>query len=313
MSKTRMRFFPLFGIVCCMFGVLFFPNLTRHSLSASLKRSVGQLIPTLFPLMVLSKRLLSALSGIFASRSARKARFLHVISRITAIPEPILPLFFVGMFCGYPLPAVLTAARLREKALSTPQAETAVAICNNASPAFLIGFLGNGVYGSVKLGIFLYLSQLLALIGTAHIWAKSDDHVFSRPQACSFPAATLIEDIRSSVYTMLEIVGFTAFFSLIADLIGAVLTQLSVPPLVCAAVLSFLELTDGTAALSAASASVRTLLLPFFAGLGGLSVLFQIRAVLPDTVSVRRWIAARCCVAPLMTLCFRIMLGISGR
>lgn len=314
MSKIRGRILPTVGVVCCLVGVLFFPNLTHHSLSASLKRSYVQLIPTLFPMMIFSKRLTITLSDFFSSESSHAKRLIGILSRITAIPEPILPLFFIGMLCGYPLPALLTAGQLREKSLSLSEAETAVALCNNTSPAFLIGFLGSGLFGSTKYGIFLFISQILALIGTAHILslAHPADPSLQMPANRSIqPAPPLIEDIRSSVYTMLEIIGFTAFFSLLADFVGAALSYLSAPPLLCAAVVSLLEITDGAAALSSASFPVALLLLPFFAGLGGISVLFQIRAVLPENVSVRRWVIARACVAPLMTVCFFVMTRIS--
>lgn len=301
MSKKYIRTLSVLFCLVGILSVLALPSLTKDSLHRSLDRCVTLLIPSLFPMMVLSRRLLSGLS-------LKDSRRYRRLSKITGIPVSLLPVFAVGLFCGYPVPAILIARQYEQRLITRKEAEFGVALCNNASPGFLIAFAGGSILQSVKAGVFLYLSQILAVICTAHL--------IKPPSSTGFPPmpaqdAGLVADIRQSVYTLLELFGFVAFFSLAGDFFGTLLVQLSAPPVPAAFLSGLVEITGSITALSCAPLFWRRLLLPVLSALGGVSVFFQIASVLPKTLSMKPYLKARCLIAPLMTACFLIMTYLS--
>lgn len=119
----------------------------------------NQVLPTLLPFVV-GTNLLAGLG------------FIHFMGAITA---PVMaPLFKVpgagafalltGVTSGYPMGAK-AVAHLRETGqVSRQEAQRLMAFCNNAGPLFVIGFVGAGLLGSVRLGYILLIAHIAAAL-----------------------------------------------------------------------------------------------------------------------------------------------------
>ena len=115
------------------------------------------IIPALFPFFVLSillNRL--GLPGMLGKLFAPFASRLYGISGAGASA------LLIGLTGGYPLGAAYIADMERQGSITASEGERLLGFCNNSGPAFIIGAVGSGVFGSVKIGLLLYAVHIFA-------------------------------------------------------------------------------------------------------------------------------------------------------
>ena len=139
--------------------ILLFPTQARNGASNGLLLWFNVLLPTLLPFMILSDlirrlHIVDKLCNHISSRTGRNLYFLY----------PLL----LGLLCGLPLGAKLTAESVRSGQLSRKQGEFLLTVCNNSSIMFLVGYVAEIQLQRPELiGFFLFfipLSSLLAAI-----------------------------------------------------------------------------------------------------------------------------------------------------
>ena len=241
--KTRWRMIA--SLLLCGVLVWFLADAgqVRQDVSAALALCARSVIPALFPFLVVSTLLLLGLVG------------------------------------GYPIGPRTTAELYRQGALRRDEAERLLAFSNNSNPVFLISVLGLGVFGSVRVGIWLWLIHLLSALLTGLCFrqyqtgpAGPQNVTRSSPfHTVSFSSA-LVESVRSACSGMLSVCAFVLFFYVLARPLSALSFPLG-PALVGATELfslTSLLTADRFGFVLAAAAS----------GWGGISVLCQTAAVL---------------------------------
>ena len=198
-----------------------------------------------------------------------------IMKNVFRLPGSAATALILGSVGGYPIGA-RTAAQLYENgSLNREQTHHILGFCNNAGPAFVIGVVGTGVFGSTLIGLILYAIHLLSamLLG-----------VLLRPQALShqisfknFEKATIPQVWTSAIAqgaeTALRVCGFVLFFSVMSGHLKQVLPNSTWSGLL----LGCMELTAGTAELkqAACSPAFRFIAAAFLIGIGGLCVMMQ--------------------------------------
>lgn len=117
-----------------LFLILLFPTQARNGASSGLLLWFNVLLPTLLPFMILSDlirrlHIIDTLCNRIASRTGRNLYFLY----------PLL----LGLLCGLPLGAKLTAEAVRSGQLSRKQGQFLLTVCNNSSTMFLMGYVAD--------------------------------------------------------------------------------------------------------------------------------------------------------------------------
>lgn len=247
------------------------------------------LIPSLFPFFVLSGFLnrlgLPGLLGTLLSPFA---------SRLFGVSGAGASALLIGLTGGYPAGAAYIADMARSGCVSRQEAERLLAFCNNSGPAFIVGAVGIGVFGSVKIGLILYGVHIIAALLTGLLFRGK--HPCAEIQPIQFdsadPALALTESVRQAVSAILSVCGFALCFTVLlavldaggtlTALCGAIATRFSFEPqFVRAFVTGLFELGSGAAALSGLHPCPEPLALAaFLLGWGGLSVHFQTLGVL---------------------------------
>ncbi len=254
--------------VLIMTSLLFvFPGKALESVAASWERCISSLLPSLFPMSVLSKQICPYL--FFG-----KSRFSAFLSRLSGFSERELPVFLISLFCGYPIPSVVAKDMADSGALTKEEAKKVIALCNNASPSFLIFFVGRCVFGSQAFGVWLYICETLSVVVIAHFKKAS------RTEPCIQKAfhESLPESIVHSAKSMVALFGFVIFFSLAGDLAKNAATKLGAPQIFGVILSGIFESTSGIAEISSLPFCASLPITCLFATLGGLSVFFQIKA-----------------------------------
>lgn len=294
---------PVLAALCALFVLVFASREAIASASAGLRLCWELILPSLFPFFVLSSLLaqlgLPQLLGRALAPPAR--RFLGCSGQgATAL--------LLGLTGGYPMGAAYLAQLEEQGQISVAELERLLLFCNCSGPAFLIGAVGAGVFGSVRAGLLLYACHALAslLIG-----------ILTRPgEGRRLPAAAIVEvpgpgspaapeppplgqaipeAVQRAVSASLNVCGFVVVFSIFTGLLDewglldgfaarlAALTGMDLPS-GRALLRGFFELGGGIGALRGLAPTPGHLALAAgLIGWGGISVQFQTLSVLSES------------------------------
>ncbi len=264
------------------------------------------IVPSLFPFFVLSSLVVD----------------LGFAAWLGRLMEPVMrPLFRVGGSCaaavamgfigGYPVGA-RTALQLYQQGLcSKTEAERLLAFCNNSGPAFILGVVGAGVFGSGKVGLLLYLTHAAAslLVGLLFRFyggaekgrARSVRATFETVRASTAFTGAVGKALRST----LNICAFVIFFAVMLRLLSAYGVLSALAGLLGLfgvgeewarrLVAGLLEVSSGVSSLTGAGSSGVSMA-AFMLGWAGLSVHCQVLSFIGDSgLSVRTYIAGKLC------------------
>ncbi len=287
------RKLPILAALCALFVLLTASSQVIACASAGLRLCGELIVPSLFPFFVLS-----LLLGKLGFPEALGRRLSPLTQRLFSVSGKGATALVMGLTGGYPMGALYLAELLERGEISVREAERLLGFCNNSGPAFLVGAVGAGVFGSEKAGLLLYAAHILAAL-TAGVLLRSGQvpKVESQPPAAATPlpfARALSEAVRGAVPALLSVCGFVILFTVFTGLLeangflalfGKLLS--AILPLGMqqsrALLLGFWEIGSGVGALRGLALSPASLALAAgIVGWGGVSVLFQSLAVLAD-------------------------------
>ena len=242
----------------------------RAAAAAGLALCGRSVIPALFPFMAASTMLVSMGFGAWA------APRLAGLMSLYRLPGSAAAALLLGLVGGYPIGA-RTAAELHQNGLLTAgEAERLLGFCNNSNPVFLISVLGGGVFGSPRVGVYLWLIHVLSALLAGFCFrggGKSPRRQgLPRVSPCPPLPAVFVEGVKSACGSMVSVCGFVLFFYVLASPLAGLGGPLA------AGLVGFLELFSLTPLLAADRLSF--ILASACAGWGGVSVLCQTAAVL---------------------------------
>ena len=274
-------------------------------------------LPALFPFLVLTAWI--ARSGMIVGLG----RKLSPLLRRCGLPAASAGAFLLSIVSGYPVGSRVVADLQRRGEIGRADAEKLSILCSTSGPMFILGSVGNAMFGGGKAGAVLLSAHLFGVLAVAlpvllfrnrsaaaepspsPAAQRSAARAIRAPQARA-PSDTLGETVREAVLSVLCVGGFIALANvalcaaedllLLAPL--RALAELCLCPFgaqACAEgiVYGLIEATRGCAALAAAGAAG----LPFAAfaiTFGGASILAQQLAFLrPAGVRAGRFIAVK--------------------
>lgn len=220
-----------------------FSNEAGEGVRHGLRLSFSSLLPALFPSMVLCS-------------------MIGALAEYIPLPPPIT-IWITSHLCGFPLGIRTLTQSYHRGLLTKEQTLRLSACCSNASPAFLITYIGKGVLGSTEAGIVLFLGQLTIsfLLGLL----LNVFHAPLPPKPQDRPLLGIItESIGSASAGGLQLTGYITLFAVVAQLLQKIPLFSYLYP--------FMEICGGIGALPHGNHS---LLVAAAAGFSGLSVLLQ--------------------------------------
>ena len=261
-------------LLFCALAVIFLAKSVplRAAAAEALALCAGSVIPALFPFMVTASALISLGFGTWFSP------LLTPMMALYGLPGGAGAAVVLGLVGGYPIGAKTTARLCAEGCLTRSEGERLLTFCNNSGPVFLISVLGEGIFGSFRTGVYLWLIHILsALLAGLLLGSRSRTErrlplpPISQGSEPSLPSA-FVSAIRDSASTMVSVCGFVVFFYVLSRPL-----RFLPPPLDLAAV-GAVELFSMTPLLSPNRSGFA--LTSACAAWGGLSVLCQSAAAL---------------------------------
>lgn len=284
------------GVLLLGAALLRWPEESVSAMRDGLQLCGGVMVPALFPFFVLASLVVG--SGLARRMGGLLEPVMRPLFRVNGSCAAVLALGLVG---GYPVGARTAVQLYREGQCSRAEAERLLSFCNNCGPAFLLGAVGAGIFGSVQVGLLLWAVHGAAalLVGLLFRFYGSEETVdapkVAGPSARVPHAALLTQAVSDGVRSALNLCGFLLFFAVVlrlltvsgvltagADLLVRLPPHLS-PRLARQLLTGFVELSSGVAALTEGPVTERLLLAAFLVGWGGVSVHGQALAFLADS------------------------------
>ena len=258
------RWFLTGGTVLFFLSLMLQPEKASAAVTDAMENFCLQLIPVLFPYMVLSHffctyGLLDPLSVIFP------------VNRLFHMGNHAFSVFLMGHLCGYPVGARMAADLVRQKKLTMRQGEILCAVSSGASPAFLIHAAGGAYWNDIRFGIFLLILQIaVGLLGGAVLGRRKETVLYEQDAANDAVPffRCFCEAVGGSALQLVSIGGYIVFFSLLAQMLPG-------DTIFTTAAAAVLEFSSGIRTAAAAGGISGLFLTGFAAGFGGLSVLAQ--------------------------------------
>ena len=190
----------------------------RDSVAEALALCARSVVPSLFPFLVASSALLALGFGELAAPWL--AGLMEPLFRVPGAGSAALVLGLVG---GYPIGARTAAELYTSGALTRQEAERLLTFCNNSNPVFLISVLGVGVFGSVRVGLWLWLIHVASALVTGLLFRGLGRGRRSVPPPVSFQAPSLpgafVASVKDAAGAMVSVCAFvTLFYVLVSPL-----------------------------------------------------------------------------------------------
>ncbi len=131
---------------------------------SAMKLSAAVLVPSLFPVLVISGVLLRCGFPEAVGRSLGK-----MLSYAFGVTPKLTPAVLAGMICGLPTGALAAKGIKEANHISDSEYQNALLAGSFASPAFIILGIGKGMLGSLYLGAVLWVIHIISILMSAFI------------------------------------------------------------------------------------------------------------------------------------------------
>ena len=313
------------GLLWATLALVLWPEQSMEAMRSGIRLCGNVIVPSLFPFFVLSSLVVELGMSRYLGKLLEPV--MVPLFRVNGSCAAALALGFVG---GYPVGA-RTAIQIYENGqCSRTEAERMLAFCNNCGPAFILGVVGAGVFGSGAAGLLLYLTHLLAslCVGLLFRFYKPGERPWSRRsrgaqfQTASFSKA-FTHSVTGALQSTLNICAFILFFTVflrilayagvletLGRLLSLLLSPLGIDQTWAERLLTGLvEVSSGVSSLTDGPLTGRLSMAAFMLGWAGVSVHCQVLAFLGDSgLSVRTYIVGKLLHAGLSAVLTALLL-----
>ncbi len=209
--------------------------------------------------------------------------------------------FLMSVISGYPIGSTITADLYQKGLISKENVTRAAVLSSTSGPIFVIGAVGGAMLNSPKIGLIIYISNILSAIIVSiliGLVGRKKKQVNEPPAITYEQSSNIIYKSAKDTCISLLIVGFyIALFSLFIDLltdlkiIGCLSSCLNfifgrIPGFtdISAGIMSgIIEMTTGAKLLSYTLTPLSISFISFLIAFGGLSIIMQSLSFLSST------------------------------
>lgn len=275
------KLLQLFFIYFAMFILVFFSKEFSDGIKNGIKVSFNLIIPSLFIFMIFSNIIMNSnLKNIIAL----PFRFLG--KYIFKINNNYLTIVILSLLGGYPIGAKLISYEVKNNNMSVKTAEKMLCYCVNCGPAFLITGVGLNIFNNNKIGIMLFISQIISciIVGFLTNFFSREENIKQEKIIIKKGYSTselIVNAVNDTIKAMVIVCGFIVAFSAFLPVIDIFMQSFNQNTRLL--LQGFFEVTTGCSSLINISSHNAILLACIFTSFGGVCVHLQICAILKDT------------------------------
>lgn len=215
--KKIKELLSLLGVITLICLALIFPKQVSSGASRGLSLCAGVIIPSLFLFIFISDFTIT--SGVY--KSFERAGF---ISRVLfRLPPCALPVIILGLTCGFPIGAKMTAQLYAAGEISENQAQRMLMFCVGAGAPFVISAVGCAMLGSLACGVIIFISLVLSPLIIGFITRFFDENPnnprIKKTQYEINLSQAFVASASNAVQTMFSICTFVIIFTCLGSLI----------------------------------------------------------------------------------------------
>lgn len=277
-SPVILGYIPIsFTVFFISFLLLRFPETAAQGISDGIDLSLGTLIPTLFPFMVMSTLMIEL--RIFDRIPAFLKKFCYTVF---SLDGKCFGTMIVSMLGGLPLGCKMTSEMFERGEISRWEGRRMLLFCYCCGPAFTVSSVGLYMLGSKKAGVIIYVSLILSAVTVAVLsrFFEEEDNFYFEHSSSEIEenfSSSLVKSVSKGSTAMLSVCGWVIVFSCINRLIEILPIENSVRFFLCC----ILEVTNGVFTASG------NLPLPIIAGIIGFGGLCGHCQVMPYIIRLR--------------------------
>lgn len=278
-----MKRVKFWGAVLILAGILVRPESAVAGAQRAMRLWYSSVAPAMFPFLAL----LPVLTGPDAC-AAYDAVLSRLMRPLFNLPGAVAPALVIGMISGSPGGALAVRRVASEAGLRRSEARRVALALSGVSPAYLILGVGQGLYGSVSLGIRLALIQIAVQVGMLFllrsILENDEEIVASLPQNEQERGP-----IQGAVESVLAVCGYMVLFSSVCSVVASFTGET-----IGTALLLVSDLPSGLAGLASWNIPGRMLIQGAAIGFGGLCIAAQnLDALRPLGITPREYLSVR--------------------
>lgn len=237
---------------------------------------ITKVFVSIFPFIILSDILFYFNYDLFL-----KKIFGNIISKLFNVSKSTSIIYILSILTSHPTNSVYIKEMLDRKEIDKNDINKILLTTYFPSIAFVIGTIGIGIYHSIKIGVFLYLTILIKniLIG---IFLRGKN-LSKEIQSIKKNNITLQETISNSIIKGINIsytiLGNIIIFTIIVNLLN---NYLNINSTILSLISGMLEMTSGIFMISNLNINLsqKILLTSFILNFSGLSIIFQTTSIL---------------------------------
>ncbi len=305
-KRIRVGAIAVLGLI--LFAVFFVETpVIIQSAKESLVICGSVIIPSLFPFMVLSELLL-----LFRIDRLFDKLFGKIFERIFKAPREAISAFVLGMICGFPVGTRLSYSLYEKGKISNDELLHLLLFCNIQSTAFIINTVGATLLESRRAGVFIYLSQIVALVIVGILYPRifkikkstENTEISTKNMRLSL-AVKLTRSVVGSVTGILSICGFLVFFSVLCGICFDITEKLQIPRVIPLALSSVLEMSCGCIRAAQCLPPHQAFIFSSMTlAFSGLSLHFQIFSLCKEAkINYGRFLIFKICAAVIAGVC----------
>lgn len=286
----------IFASFAVILAIAFSKSLAKGCLYG-IQICLNSLIPSLFFFMALSSFLMQSGMG-----DKMFYPFCRPLSKWFRIEKKQVPIFCFSLLGGYPIGPKLIADAIKKGELQPKTGERMLAFCVNCGPAFLISAVSVPIFHNYRIGLIVYLSQILAAVSIGCLIGRKQTPVTSQPVSASPTlsahrsfSSEFVTAVQSSVKSMALVCAFVVVFTGISQIlkdtgvienISSLLQHIMTKETADCLIIGLLEVTSGCAQLAGCPSMPLFIL---FTGFGGICVQIQTKAILNQAGVKMKW------------------------
>ena len=259
--------------------IFIYSNIVKEIIIYGINIWLYNLIPSLFPFLLISKLLIYYKIFILFNKLFGKS-----VTKLFNVSENASYIIIISIFTGFPTGSIYIKDLLNNKLISIEEANKLITFTSFANPLFVISFIGEGLLNNKKLGFFILIIHIITglLIG---IFYKrtcfNQKTIINNTNNKEKFSNILIKSINESFVVLVNMLGIIIFFLIINSIIKLMLPNNFISILLN----GLIEITTGTVALSKTKLNSRIIasFIGAYISFNGLSVHFQVKSIIDDT------------------------------
>lgn len=237
---------------------------------------ITKVFVSIFPFIILSDILFYFNYDLFL-----KKIFGNIISKLFNVSKNTSIIYVLSILTSHPTNSIYIKEMLDRKEIDENDINKILLTTYFPSIAFVIGTIGIGIYHSIKVGVFLYLTILIKniLIGIFLRGKNLCKEVPSIKKNKITLQETISKSIIKGINTSYIILGNIIIFTIIVNLLN---NYLNINNTLLSLISGMLEMTNGIFMISNLNINLsqKILLTSFILNFSGLSIIFQTTSIL---------------------------------